>query len=474
MKRLLTFIIVLSAGAAAFGETQDPVEQNRLGVESAKQGQYTDSLTHFNKSIAQYDRESAKSIHNLGWLYESKGDAENALIYYEEALRRNPDQVHTLERAGFLHYRNLSFEKAILYGEKVMKLDPMNQEVIKWLPDAYAQMFKLKGHEISKNAAQAEQQKIIDQVKEQKKEEKKQRRYILATFDTTLRFTYDAGKKNLGYTMTDAYLFKAPYMINIDFTPTDAWELKAQAGVPYWGSLTPDVTWMSEKIEGYFYQKNYFIGTGLMLNHYGGSSIFGAQKTLWDYKLGIIVGKYQERSRLDIILYPRMFPADNGAEGKQTMDVDTVEVSYSYLLSEDYRLYGKGRMADFYFFDNQADRSSYYGLYDFTFGFGLYDKPAASYLFRFEFTERMYLKNENNPHPHSSMNGQGMFGLDGYHWFRGDPMSGIDCFATVLSAYAQEQILSHLFVYQKASLEIVPPSRKKNDFCITLGVGGTY
>ena len=156
MKRLLISMALLFAGAAASAETQDPVEHNRLGVEAAKQGQYTDSLTHFNKSIAQYDKESAKSIHNLGWLYESKGDSENALIYYEEALRRNPDQVHTLERAGYLRYRNFSFETAIMYGEKVMKLDPVNQEVIKWLPDAYAQMFKLKGHEISKNAAQAD------------------------------------------------------------------------------------------------------------------------------------------------------------------------------------------------------------------------------------------------------------------------------------------------------------------------------
>lgn len=475
MMRVSIFLLLLSSAGVLYSQSRDAIEQNRSGVDSAKSGEYSDAMTHFNKSIELQDKESAKAIHNIGWLYELNGDNENALIYYEEAIRRNPEQVHTLERAGFMHYLKKDFNKAILYGERVLKIDQMNQEVIKWLPDAYAQMFKLKGQIISDAAAKKEQQKIVEQVKEQKKEEKKQRRYIVVTYDTMLRFSYRLqGKTGFKYTPTDSFLLNIPGLLNADFTPTEQWEIKAQTGVPYYGALAPDLVWWTEKVEGYFYQKNYFLGLGLMGNHYGGTSMFGTGKKLSDYKLGIIVGKYQERSRLDIILYPRMFPADNGTESKVSMDVDSVDVAYSYLLSEDQKIYGRMKLNDFYYFNNTEKKSNYYGVYDFTVGFGLHDKPAASYLFRFEYTERMYLKNLNNNRPYSMFNGQGLFGLDAYHWFLGRPMSGIQTFASVFSVYAQEQIYPRFFIYQKFSVELVPLSQKQHDICLLLGVGGTY
>ena len=475
MRVVISMIILLAASGVLQSQSRDAIEQNRSGVDSANAGQYPEALMHFNTSIEIHDKVSAKEIHNIGWLYELNGDNENALIFYEEAIRRNPEQVHTLERAGFIHYIQKDFNKAILYGERVLKIDQMNQEVIKWLPDAYAQMFKLKGQMISDNAAKKEQQKIVEQVKEQKKEEKKQRRFLLVTYDTMLRFSYKLqGSKGLKYSQTNSYLLNMPGMLNADFTPTDQWEIKAQTGVPYYGALAPDLVWWTEKVEGYFYQKSYFLGMGLMGNHYGGSSMYDTRKQQSDYKLGVIVGKYQERSRLDIILYPRMFPADNGTESKVSMDVDSVEVAYSYLLSDDQKIYGKMKLNDFYYFNNTLKRSNYYGVYDFTVGFGLHDKPAASYFFRFEYTERMYLKNLNNNRPFSMFNGQGVFGLDAYHWFLGKPMSGIEAFASVFSVYAQEQIIPHFFIYQKFSVELVPLSQKQHDICLLLGVGGTY
>ena len=114
MRKISILLIFLSVSASLFGQSKEAALQNRRGVESAKSSQYSEALSHFNQSIELYDKASAKSIHNIGWLYELTEDRDNALIFYEEALRRNPEQIHTLERAGFLHYRKQSFDRAIV------------------------------------------------------------------------------------------------------------------------------------------------------------------------------------------------------------------------------------------------------------------------------------------------------------------------------------------------------------------------
>jgi len=476
MKKIIfSLLTVLCSCAALFAQVNEAANQNRIGVENGKTGRYAEAAINFSKSIELYDKESAKTIHNIGWLYELRGDDENALLFYEEALNRSPDQAHTLERAGFLLYKKTDYTKSIVYGEKVMKIDPLNQDVIKWLPDAYAQLFKQKQQVITKVAEDKELKKFEEKAKEQKKEEKKERKYLSLTYDITSRMSYlRADKSGFEYTPTDSYYVNIPMNLALDITPGDAWEFKADAGIPYYGALLPDAVWLQEKAEGYFYKKYYFLGMGLMGNHYGGKDLFGETVKLSDYKLGIIFGKFQDRSRFDFILYPRLFPADTGTTTGKTMDVDTLEIKYWYLLTADYKLYGSAVMRDFYFFDNALMTADYYGVYDFSAGVGYNDKPAAKWTIRFDITEKMYLENLNNERPYKFGNGQGVFGLDAYQWLKGKPLSGIKTFSTGFSIYVEEHPIPHLYFYQKVYAEFVRANQRANDFCLTIGVGGTY
>ncbi|MGL4370529.1 MAG: tetratricopeptide repeat protein [Spirochaetota bacterium] len=484
MKRMiLTSLLLLSMASFLPAQTRDASEQNRTGVENGKNGRYPEALLNFARSIELYDKDAARTIHNIGWLYELRGDDVNALIYYEEALRRNPNQLDTLDRAGYLKYKKEEYSQAIILGEKGMKIDPMNKDIIVWLPDAYAKLFQKKQQVITKVAEEKELKKIEEKVKEQKKEELKQRRYLTATFDITARMSYlRAGGSGFEYTKTNSYLLDLPFSFTLDFTPTEAWEIKAETGVPYYGALLSDLIWWNEKIEGYFYKKSYFLGMGLMGNHYGGKSVFGEEEKLSDYKLGLIFGKYQQRSRFDFILYPRLFPADTGTTSGRTMDVDSTDISFSYILTEQYKLYGRMLLRDFYFFDNDVltaggekiMTSDYEGVYDFSIGVGLNDNPGSKISARFTLTEKMYLKNLDNTRPYKFANGQGFFGMDAYNWFKGNPFSGVQTFSTVFSVYIEEQVIPHMFLYQKVSVEMVSKSQRANDFCLQLGIGGTY
>lgn len=474
MKKILIVTVSLLI-AIPLSAQSEAAKLNKRGVELGNKGYFIDANSNFNKAITLLDKETAKTIHNIGWLYELKGEKENALLFYEEALRRNGEQLHTLERAGNILYLLKQYDKSIVYGEHVLKIDPLNKDVMIWLPDAYAQMFKLKGKTIDQTEAANEQKKIDADLKEKQAEERKYRRYITATYEATVRTSYlRAGGNGFHYTKTPAYGYNFPHMFTIDATPFESWEIKANTGVPYYGALiAPPVGW-TEKAEMTFNKKNYFLGIGLMGNHYKNPVAENKYEKLSDYKLGIIFGKYEEKSRLDIAIYPRMFPSDTGTAKGNTLDVDSVDISYWTLLQDGYKFFWKIALYDFYIFDNDTPLSNYCGVYSAAIGLGINDKLSSPYVVRLDITERMYLENLANERPYSYMNGQGMFGLDGYQWFKGKPMSGIKTFSTAFSCYVEERIIPRFFLFQKASVEIVGKKSRGNDFCLTFGFGGYY
>ena len=75
---------------------------NRIGVKLGKQKKYNEAIKEFDRAIKKYDRNSAMAYHNRAWAFELKGNTEAAIKNYEEALRRNPVQVVTGEKLGFL------------------------------------------------------------------------------------------------------------------------------------------------------------------------------------------------------------------------------------------------------------------------------------------------------------------------------------------------------------------------------------
>ena len=104
--------------------SEDPAELSRKGVEFSDKKMYNEAAKEFQKAVSIYNSASARAYHNLGWVYELKGDYPQAIVNYEEAIRRNPKQLPSYERAGYLYYRTELRKKRLEAGEFVVKTDP--------------------------------------------------------------------------------------------------------------------------------------------------------------------------------------------------------------------------------------------------------------------------------------------------------------------------------------------------------------
>jgi tetratricopeptide (TPR) repeat protein len=122
--RILLLSLLATALIPGQISAQTAADYNRMGVQAGQEKKYDTAVDLFNKSVQEYDRASASTFHNLGWSYEQLGQTDQAITFYEEAVRRNPDLVHSLERLGFLQYRKGLYYKSIIAGERVLELDP--------------------------------------------------------------------------------------------------------------------------------------------------------------------------------------------------------------------------------------------------------------------------------------------------------------------------------------------------------------
>lgn len=121
---------------------ESPEVLNKRGVHLGKQKSYEKAIEKFDKALKIYNLSSAKSLHNRAWVLELKGDINEAIKNYEEAIRRNPLQLPSYKRLGYLYYKIGEYEKAVSTGEHLLKEEPGNPEVLKWLPEAYKMKLK--------------------------------------------------------------------------------------------------------------------------------------------------------------------------------------------------------------------------------------------------------------------------------------------------------------------------------------------
>lgn len=121
---------------------ESPEVLNRRGVHLGKQKSYEKAIEEFDKALKIYNLSSAKSLHNRAWVLELKGDTNEAIKNYEEAIKRNPSQLPSYRRLGYLYYKIGEYEKAVSTGEHILKEEPGNPEVLKWFPEAYKMKLK--------------------------------------------------------------------------------------------------------------------------------------------------------------------------------------------------------------------------------------------------------------------------------------------------------------------------------------------
>ncbi len=474
---ILLFVCNLAVTNGLYAE--DPQSLTRKGIDLSEKKQYSEAAREFKKAIDIHNNSSAKSYHNMGWVLELKGETGEAIKHYEEALRRNPSQIPTYERVGYLYFKTGDYEKAVAAGEYVIKVDPKNQSVIRWLPEAY----KLKLQKEMLLARKQEEEKKKQQEKQkpdekQEKKEEKTSRFLFATFDFMLRTGYYFDENKFKYVDTEGLYSSFPEMLYVNITPLPAWEFDLAAGRPYLGAMTPDVIIHTETLQAMLHMGPWHLGAGIMGNHYRDDFNFGKKYALTDFKAGVLFGVKKEKYTTRFAFYPRFLPHDGPQSSGKSLDVSMFEFSYHYTVDTALGYYSKISAKDYYFFNHTDRRSNYYGVYDITFGVSLNrltEVKKKKYLtFILEFTERFYLRNLDNDDPYSLANGQGLFGADADGWFSGHPFSGFYTQGHQLSLRVEEWLNAYLFLYQSFVFEMAGTKGDHNEFSLLLGVGGSY
>ncbi len=488
-KNIIIFCIISVIASPLLSQmVTDPKEDASRGLEFGQQKRYGEAIKEFDKAISAYNESSAKVYHNKGWVLELQKDIPGAIASYEEAVKRNPKQVPSLERLGYLYFKDGRYEEAVSMGERVISLDPNNEDVIKWLPEAYTMRLKKQREDIL--AKQEEDKKKLEQERNlagEKKEEDKgpPQRYIYATFDFMIRTGnyFKDGEKDKGYhyISTPGYFVNVPEMLNVNFTPTRKFEFDLEAGNPYLGALSPNLVIHTEKLEAIVHTGNYFLGAGLMGNHYKGSFAYldGGERTRQDYKTGFIFGFEKDKADMTFTLYPRALPYDRKGSSGKTFDTDYAEIDYKYHIDKLLTFYSWFSARDYYFFDHEAETSNYWGVYDLGFGIDLGEYKDMTDFLRYvrislQYNERFYLMDLNNDNPYAFANGQGWFGVNSDKWFKGDPFSGYRARGHVLTARVEEGITANFFIYQSLIIEIVDRKEDHDEINLLLGLGGVY
>ncbi len=480
---ILTTALGLSLCAAlpVTAEEISPAAMNQRGVDYGKQKKFDLAVEEFDRAINSYNKKSAKVFHNKGWVLELSEKYPEAIANYAEAARRNPMQITSQERLGYLYYKVGKFDMAVTVGEYVLKVDPDNQNVIKWLPDAYTQNLKNRRQDVAK----AEEPRIIPRQEEQPKEEKKKEEdkkhtIFLATLDWGLRFPYYFKGDNDGfeYAADRGLGPNIPYRLYLNFSPVPMFEFDFQAGNPYLGALAPNLVNFSETFQCMYHLGSYYLGLGVMVYHYDDDFNFGERKKLYDYKGGLIFGANRDNFTMRFLFYPRELPHDGKQSTGKTLDVDYIGYEFTYSFDKFLTFHLNLSLNDYYFFDHDAGYSNYWGIYRIGMGLTLthYDSASDRKLFAitFDFNLNIYLMNLDNDSPYRFFNGQGWIGADADSWFSGNPFSGFYGTGHVFSFRFEEWPLENVFLYQKIIFELVDAKTDHNDLCFLFGAGVTF
>ncbi|HOW82232.1 MAG TPA: tetratricopeptide repeat protein, partial [Spirochaetota bacterium] len=220
---------------------RDPQSINRQGALMGEKRQYKEAIDQFDRAIEIYDKESAQAYHNRAWAYELNGDIDKAIPSYEEALHRNPYQVISGEKVGYIYYKKGDYDNAIRVGELVLKHDPENKEVPKWLPDAYLKRMqiqkKLEQERRKKEEEDQRRKEEMDQLKKEKKE--RESTIVYATIDFMLRTGYDMSSEKYDMVYDSGFFVDVPERIFCRITPTPSWEIDLLLENPWLGGMMP-------------------------------------------------------------------------------------------------------------------------------------------------------------------------------------------------------------------------------------------
>ena len=473
------FTVVLCAVTGL--QARDPSAINRYGSQLGEKKQYNEAINEFDRAIEIYDKESAQTYHNRGWAYELKGQTEKAIPSYEEALRRNPYQVISGEKLGYIYYKKSDYDNAIRIGEHVLKYDPDNKEVIKWLPDAYVKRLQIQKEKEEEQKKKEEEAKRKKEEQKQRQRERKEKEAVIvyATLDFMLRTGYESSTEKYDFVYDSGFIVDIPEKIFCRVTPTLDWQIDLLLENPWLGGMMPaGICVHNETLEASYKIKNFIIGLGIQFNHYESDVNFNRDLRLWDMKVGLLFGYQKDNVEILFRGYPRLLPFDGKASINKTLDTDQFNLFYKYKVNALVAYYVNINWRDYYIMDHSNNLSNWWGIYEFGIGIKLGEiiktNNKRDFSFSVEFIERLYYRDLNNNKPYDALNGQGWFGLNSGKWLEGEPISGFWTHGHMFGFKVEEEIIKYLFLYQGIYVEMTDTSQGHYEINFLIGVGGVY
>lgn len=478
---LLLFVFFSLSSVNLFAEKAE--ELNTQGVELSNQNKFDQAQEKFDQAVEQYDTTAARALHNKAYVLEIQGNILEAMNTYQKAIDRNPDQVDSIERLGFWFYKSGKYVEAVSLGEKVLKLDPENKDVVKWLPDAYKLKLENPPKPEKKDIPEVEEEKenIEEQNKslaEQAEEEKKEIKvpYFMVALDAGLRVAYDLdGKKYPYYVSSPGAVINAPYKLHGWYKAGKNFNLSYKISHPFYGATIPNVVSQEEFAEARFSLGNFTLGGGIQLSHYNDDFVFDKQLSLHDYKLGGVFQYAGEEGTTEIVLYPKYLPPDTKPTTikDESFDTSFIQIKHTYVATDTLSYYSRVSSNGFYFYDHKNTVSNYWGYVEIGLGFILDNKnniDARSVSLLLEFNKRFIYQSLDNEKPYSFFNGQGFLGFDSGKQ-EGSYFASYFDSSSVVRIQAKESIDDSFFIYQDFEMEIVGIKFTRHEFLIKAGAG---
>lgn len=514
MKKIHPFIIIpacavvlLTGGVALFSQTVKDIMMNKRGVELGESNRLDEAIREFDKAIDLRDKATAKVYHNKGFALEQKDDLQGAIKNYEEAWKRNPRQIVTGERLGFSYYRIEDYDRAVLMGEAVLRIDPQNKEIPRWLPDAYRKRVE-KRQDALKDEQRRKDDEIMRKLDEKDREKAEQMRekekdwVFYFALDGMFRSGLFYGHKShmMGLYNTSPHGFRVltdrglvvdvPVSLTMKIKPVPVFEIDLKAEKPWLGGQMPNFIVQAESVEFLFHIKTVTFGAGFMVNHYDSNAAFYRRYKLWDPKVGIIGGYRKDDVDLKLTWYPRMLWMDPSSSTGKTLDTGRLRIDYEWRVKSFIKIYALIDARDYYVFCHSLDWrvfyaslwqhsenvADYWGVYDIGLGVSfidlVYRADDIKFNLSFDWTERFYLRSLEKEAPYTlAPNGQGWFGLDLRKWSKGKPFSGFHGISQVLGLRFDEQLSKNFFMYQKIILELADQNAEHHEFNFLAGMG---
>lgn len=474
---------------------------NWEGIDYSNDSRYLDAADRFTKAIALDDTRAARSYHNIAYTYELAGDKNKALENYQKAVARNPQQTVSWQSLGKMQYTMGLYKDAVISGETTLKLDPRNQSVPKWLPDAYAKLAEQKMYDAKNDLTGDATNNPNCEARPDVIAEVGIHGSIIGAID----------KQSTAFNRyTTRGIFTTPAGAYAEFYPLRELTFRMNGETPYFGILNPTFFAGQQNVEMQYNFKYFFVGGGILFSQLNVSNSTVPTSTtsyientdyttLSDNKFGLFFGAKDDLTYFMLRVYPRYLFRDETSTGKSSaFDVAKIDIEYRRNLRlsfgaaapvDDKQPASKGpfttaiikfTMDEIYITEYKPASGAdsvghYFGVYDLMFGmeFGKLIKEfdKMSWTWGLMIGPRFYFQNTGNTSLTTFGNGQGYFGFNTTGATTGNAFSSYRNNTFMFVLFSSQLIKNRFVLKEKIFFESSPSSERNHAIGMTISFG---